>query len=137
MRASERSKNLGKMFGKPFVALEELRLSSCRPIGLATLEEQYFSKRWFLSTQPILSLWFQLPFLLPVLCSEPWAAVGSHWLKSGVFTWHFFRNAPIKIALPALSQNTFFHYLYPVLVSRQGFTSTYSYPSYYCRQLTD
>lgn len=129
MRASERSKNLGNMFGKLSVALEELRLSSCRPIGLATFAVRYFSKWWFLSTQLILSLWFQLPFLLSVLCTEPWAAVGSHWLKNGMVSCHFFWNSPIKITLPALSQNTSSHYLYPVLVSWQGFTSAYSYPS--------
>lgn len=79
---------------------------------------QYFSKSWFLSTQPILSLWFQLPFLLSVLCTESWAALIPHWLKNGLFTFHFFWNAPTKIPSfsTCIAPKHILFYLYPVLV---------------------
>lgn len=101
---------------------------------------QYFSKSWFLSTQPILSLWFQLPFVLSVLCTESWAALVPHWLKNGLFTLHFFWNAPTKI--PSFSTCIApKHFLLLPLSSTchppQRLTSAYSYPIYYCQQLRD
>lgn len=126
------------MFGKLFVALEKSRLMPCRPIGLATLEAQYFSKCWFLS-QSLLS---GFTFLSYCQCcgSEPWAAAGSHWLKNGLFTLHFFLNAPIKTISFSTCTTPKQVLLLPLSSTchpLQRFTSAYSYPSYYCQQLKD
>lgn len=81
-----------------------------------------------------------LPFLLPVMCSEPWAAAISHWLKNGLFTWHFFWSAPIKITSFSTCTAPKHILLLPLSSTchpLQGLTSACSYPSHYCQQLQD
>lgn len=79
-------------------------------------------------------------FLIVSACTESWAALVSHWLKNGVFTLHFFWNAPTKITSFSTCTAPKHILLLPLSTTchpPQRLTSVYSYPSYYCQQLKD